>query len=300
MEREREEASKRVSFFLLFVFRWSPRIKKNEVRMNGKNLLLTTTSASTRPSCVAAWIARRLEPPPETKTARRLRGDGGEGESLLEATAIVCRSSRRRHRFLGADAARAAAVPPRRGTAVPARDDDADAVDSLIFVSRRFQRERERERERKREGEVKEREREREQKKDSEEVCSSSVVHSLSSTTKRELRNQLKLSPPSPRLSLFLRVLSFTAMPPPRRARDPDLEASSSEDEDNGTRREEDAAARPGIQLASVSTTAAAALTAASTSSSKGRGVETDELSREWEARRARFHNVREPSIFPS
>jgi hypothetical protein len=137
-------------------------------------------------------------------------------------------------------------------------------------------------------------------KKDSEEVCSSSVVHSLSSTTKRELRNQLKLSPPSPRIYLFLRVLSFTAMPPPRRARDPDLEASSSEDEDNGTRREEDAAARPGIQLASVSTTAAAASTAASTSSSKGRGVETDELSREWEARRARFHNVREPSIFPS
>lgn len=90
-------------------------------------------------------------------------------------------------------------------------------------------------------------------------------------------------------------------MPPPRRVRDPDLEASSSEDErENRTRKEGETSA----PLAS-----ADAAEEARTSTSKndggggggGRrgGGGAAELSREWEARRARFFNVREgPQFF--
>ena len=34
-------------------------------------LVLTATSATMRPSAIAAWIARKFDPPPDTKMARR-------------------------------------------------------------------------------------------------------------------------------------------------------------------------------------------------------------------------------------
>jgi len=91
-------------------------------------------------------------------------------------------------------------------------------------------------------------------------------------------------------LSLSLaRYLSLAAMPPPRRTRDPDLEASSSDEGEGGrTRRREEDEVNVASAAASDSTTSTS--TSPSSSSAKSKNAE---LSREWEARRARFYNVR-------
>lgn len=84
-------------------------------------------------------------------------------------------------------------------------------------------------------------------------------------------------------------------MRPPRRARDPDLEASSSGDDEETTRRDEqgaDASAAARCPASDSVAAGAGETTTSASSSSKGNRGKTDELSREWEARRARFYNV--------